>query len=288
MTATAAAAFHVTTDAWTLRVMREAKAHRDANPDAEHAAADAYLDAYLDACEAAAAEVGETRERPEADAPAAPRGTGSGASSYTSTRNAPTDAQLRFIASLSRELGYELQTPRDRSHASLIIDGAKKAVEKARREGAAAPRPERKATEGQASYLADLLATRQHEEGVVDAAELTFAAASAMIDRLSRAPRTAAPAAHGIREGRYAEETGDAATFYRVSRTGRIYVQAGPAEHPYRGKLNAGLEWIKANQRDAAALYGRLIGSCGRCGRELTDETSRALGLGPICADKGW
>jgi hypothetical protein len=32
--------------------------------------------------------------------------------------------------------------------------------------------------------------------------------------------------------------------------------------------------------------YGRLIGSCGRCGRTLTDETSRAKGIGPDCEGK--
>jgi hypothetical protein len=30
-------------------------------------------------------------------------------------------------------------------------------------------------------------------------------------------------------------------------------------------------------------LYGQEIGSCGRCGRELTDDTSRARGIGPDC-----
>lgn len=37
---------------------------------------------------------------------------------------------------------------------------------------------------------------------------------------------------------------------------------------------------------EAQALYGRAIGRCGRCGRHLTDETSRALGLGPDCATR--
>lgn len=30
-------------------------------------------------------------------------------------------------------------------------------------------------------------------------------------------------------------------------------------------------------------LYGQEIGACGRCGRELTDDTSRARGIGPDC-----
>lgn len=31
------------------------------------------------------------------------------------------------------------------------------------------------------------------------------------------------------------------------------------------------------------ARYGRHIGSCGVCGRALTDEESRTLGIGPVC-----
>lgn len=39
-------------------------------------------------------------------------------------------------------------------------------------------------------------------------------------------------------------------------------------------------------RRDAQALFGREIGRCGACGRHLTDETSRARGLGAECASK--
>jgi hypothetical protein len=38
--------------------------------------------------------------------------------------------------------------------------------------------------------------------------------------------------------------------------------------------------------RDAHILYGQEIGSCGLCGRSLTDEASRARGLGSDCASK--
>jgi hypothetical protein len=33
--------------------------------------------------------------------------------------------------------------------------------------------------------------------------------------------------------------------------------------------------------------YGMLIGKCGVCGRTLTDEESRANGIGPVCAERG-
>lgn len=41
--------------------------------------------------------------------------------------------------------------------------------------------------------------------------------------------------------------------------------------------------------KDAAKAlhrYGMELGTCGMCGRTLTDEASRTLGIGPVCADK--
>lgn len=38
--------------------------------------------------------------------------------------------------------------------------------------------------------------------------------------------------------------------------------------------------------QEQAAAYGKLYGVCCCCGRRLTDETSIALGIGPICAKK--
>ena len=41
-----------------------------------------------------------------------------------------------------------------------------------------------------------------------------------------------------------------------------------------------------ANDSDALARYGQELGECGVCGRELTDEQSRAIGIGPVCREK--
>jgi len=38
-----------------------------------------------------------------------------------------------------------------------------------------------------------------------------------------------------------------------------------------------------ANDPDALARFGQELGICGNCGRDLTDEESRALGIGPVC-----
>lgn len=38
-----------------------------------------------------------------------------------------------------------------------------------------------------------------------------------------------------------------------------------------------------------SAEYGHKLGHCGVCGRELTNEESRAYGIGPVCREKnGW
>lgn len=39
---------------------------------------------------------------------------------------------------------------------------------------------------------------------------------------------------------------------------------------------------------DEAKAWGVLYGTCCVCGRTLTDETSIAQGIGPVCAGKGW
>jgi hypothetical protein len=282
-------------DRWTLDRFREGKQFRDENPSTtpEGIAEDAELDRWLAIAERTYALRGANASVPApAEEQARPAsGNGNGAVGSGPARNAPTDAQLRFIASLGRDLGRELETPRDKSHASLIIDGAKKELAKARAAGAvpADAVPVRRATEKQVEFLANLLVERAHDLGELDPAELSAARASELITALMGAPR-AKVAAHGIAEGRYAftPDGGTTADHYRVTRTGRIVVWTAGGEWPYNGKLNEGLEWIKANQREAAALFGRLTETCGRCGRPLSDDNSRAIGLGPVCAGKAW
>lgn len=69
---------------------------------------------------------------------------------------------------------------------------------------------------------------------------------------------------------------------------GRRYGMQRPGQ-TYRGDIQAQLTVIAADPRAAAAAYGRLVGSCGLCGRKLEDPESVARGIGPICAAKhGW
>jgi hypothetical protein len=86
--------------------------------------------------------------------------------------------------------------------------------------------------------------------------------------------------------------------FYRVDRptegrwAGRTFVkvQASDDLHPVRGTAaRAVLEAIAVDPKAAMLRYGLELGHCGKCGRTLTDEDSRAAGIGPVCASKlGW
>lgn len=51
----------------------------------------------------------------------------------------------------------------------------------------------------------------------------------------------------------------------------------------YEGTLVGILGKVLHDPVASMAAYGREIGECGRCGRRLTDETSRNYGIGPDC-----
>lgn len=68
-----------------------------------------------------------------------------------------------------------------------------------------------------------------------------------------------------------------------------VHVVGGHGEYckfsfEWAEKVVAALRSTDLNE--AAALYGREIGHCGRCGKSLTTESSRAMGIGPTCAGK--
>ena len=100
-----------------------------------------------------------------------------------------------------------------------------------------------------------------------------------------------------VPNGRYAV-TGDAGqtVFVRVDKptegkwAGRTFVaiQASDELHKTYGGQALGLlsKIVEAGPKDAGIRYGRELGVCGRCGRTLTDEASRAAGIGPVCASK--
>lgn len=63
--------------------------------------------------------------------------------------------------------------------------------------------------------------------------------------------------------------------------------QAGSDLYPVKGDRYARvMEAISEDPPTSMRLYGQELGICGLCGRELTDEESRAYGVGPVCRNK--
>lgn len=110
-----------------------------------------------------------------------------------------------------------------------------------------------------------------------------------------RQPTAPAPRAE-VKAGRYALDRDGTIKFYVVDRpiegrwAGRTFVSvmASDEKHAIRNprEREAILDLIAADAREAMARYGQLIGKCGVCGRTLTDAESRAIGIGPICAER--
>lgn len=103
--------------------------------------------------------------------------------------------------------------------------------------------------------------------------------------------------------GRYALDTQvhavNGTAFYKVDRpeTGRwagyVFVKQIIGSDEQKLSMKQGraiLARIAAVGAEAAsARYGHEIGECGICGRQLTNDESRARGIGPVCAAKaGW
>jgi hypothetical protein len=91
-----------------------------------------------------------------------------------------------------------------------------------------------------------------------------------------------------VKPGRYALVSDEGIKFYRVreSKAGNLYVciVAGSEEHYVKGG-SAILNAIAADS-EAGPRWGQQIGSCFVCGRQLTDDDSRAKGIGPTCAGR--
>ena len=126
---------------------------------------------------------------------------------------------------------------------------------------------------------------------------------STVIDTCRNAPRLAplapkaAPATlPDVPEGRYALDAEGVVKFYKVDRpekgkwAGWVFVKALASDNEYPIRNNAEkariLGEIAADVQGAFARYGLEIGACGVCNRTLTDEDSRARGIGPVCMEK--
>lgn len=206
-----------------------------------------------------------------------------------------------------------VQAPRDASHTPTHTHGSQIG-----RQGQRTSYP---MSEPQARLILSLLSERVIDEGTaqsiraaVESKSFDWHRAKAGISYLMELPRLAREAAPAGRsteaaaerfpeviEGRYAVDTDEGhLAFYKVDRptegkwSGYVFVKvmASDTEHPIRGRAAADAILAKisaAGPKAASERYGQELGSCSICGRTLTDETSRELGIGPVCRNAtGW
>lgn len=175
------------------------------------------------------------------------------------------------------------------------------------------------ATEKQVAFLTSLLDRKlglsvENRAKIIAAGAASKQVASEMIDNLLQAPDrvirpaqtfspagspAAAPAFPDVPEGKYAVENGDGTLrFYGVDRPTEgkwagftfLAVWASDETFPIKNRetKTAILAEIACDPKAAMLRFGMEIGKCGHCGRTLTDASSRAAGIGPVCAAKAW
>ena len=113
-------------------------------------------------------------------------------------------------------------------------------------------------------------------------------------------PRTTQPPAAIMAElphvldGRYAvkdpmDDSQDVKFFKVHNGRSKVFldVYASDARHPIWNleHIRAVLTEIAKDPNEAMKAFGQKMGKCGRCGRSLTDETSRRFGIGPDCRE---
>lgn len=171
-------------------------------------------------------------------------------------------------------------------------------------------------SEAQAKWVIDIAETK---DGVTDAMVASLAerltqgfarsAASAFITKYKDLPRKPvvsevpvvedgkyiAVKSIDVEAGRYAILVDGVTKFYRITKgkgrwAGKTFIEAQASDDHYPVRNPKAREEIlaaiAANPAEAAMRYGVELGHCYRCGRTLTDETSRSLGIGPECRKK--
>jgi hypothetical protein len=110
--------------------------------------------------------------------------------------------------------------------------------------------------------------------------------------RAAQVTTTDGPTAE-VEDGRYAIEEDGVLRFFKVKngrRAGFVFldIQASDEWHSIRNltRIRKIVALIAEDPKAAMVRYGHELGECGRCGRTLTDEASRAAGIGPVCIDK--
>jgi len=184
------------------------------------------------------------------------------------TEPPPSDRQRVYIADLCSERGLEIPNVRTRSEASDLITKLK--------------------------------STPRFPQGVVIEWVVIKEDPKTGIREGYFALRLAAEGGTLIPVGKYALENAPTNTENDVSfwsvwvndagTVWRLKQVVGPnLENVPQAAILGILRRIGDDPEAAMALYGHHIGQCGACGRRLTNELSRRLGIGPICREmRGW
>lgn len=213
----------------------------------------------------------------------------------TSPRYAPTfrrqggvkpasEAQVNFL----RELVAERAPDTNEEFITSVIDQGSQRVSAAIGRLKAMPKVETAPTSAPArtnryaGKCEDCGLTVEAEEGILTKSD---SGRWEVAHREGECPASAFP----FPNGRYAVENAEGVLRFYVADHEGLFVQASDELHRvHPSGQEAVIEAIAADPETASRRYGTELGRCGRCNRTLTDEVSRAAGLGPVCAAKGW
>jgi hypothetical protein len=142
----------------------------------------------------------------------------------------------------------------------------------------------------QGKDLDSLTEEQQNWLQTADFATIPKMRASTVIETLVALPwkKKTNVALAGVEDGRYAVEKDDGTLMFYSVKNGhsKVFVDVWASDTRYPigniSEIKRVLDAIKADP-DAGPRFGREIGRCYVCGRTLTDETSRQLGIGPVC-----
>lgn len=234
---------------------------------------------------------------------------GSGNNSGRAIANTASDAQLRFIATLLAERSRDGLKANHRRTINAIESGqvvgkaaASSLITALKDQPVAQDAPIQAGPAASPAQLA-LIERMAQEQGREVPADLTKQQASDLITEMmanrDKAPATATLAK--VTEGMYRTPEGD---IYKVQMavhgSGKLYakrlveldeprvMKKGTRTHDFE-YVAGGLQKLTPEMkmtREEAQAWGRLYGTCCRCGLILTDEESIAQGIGPICGDR--
>jgi hypothetical protein len=160
----------------------------------------------------------------------------------------------------------------------------------------------RTATDGQIRFITSLCDQKCIDldswNGVeLDPETFPFHLVTPVLDYLKSLPSPAKAAKEELTDGMYQLASGEIYRLqYAVHGSGRLYGKRLLTETDEYGKTDIWFERDTSALRrltladkmsaEAAKAFGQLYGVCCVCARTLTDETSIAEGIGPICSSK--